>query len=381
MRNVIFITDFHAGSRVPELAGVREIASELDWHVEEIEVSRLEEPIEKALDYWSPDGLILEGSSNLLPQTRAFSRIPVVHLDPDEKTLADPKAFTITNDAAAIADLAVRELARTGCEHFAFIGWTHRVGWSHRREQRFAERLAALGKKFDILNDPWTFGNKADFATRLRPFLAKLPRPCGIFAANDDIASVVLDFCKMDGISVPGEFYVIGVDDDPVVCDNLRPSLTSIRPGFNPAGRMAARLLAKRLANPKLPVEKHFYAPLGLTVRLSTRRVATGGPRILQALDLIRREACSGLKAADVVRLLGFSERLAETRFKAATGKRITEEITDVRFEHVLELLANPKQALSSIANLCGWDSSIYLERLFKKRMGMTMRDWRKQNA
>ena len=381
MTTILFITDLHAGSRIPELAGIREFAAERDWHVEEIELSRLTGPLKNAIDYWSPDGLILEGSGNLLPQLKIFRTLPVVHLDPNERILADPSAFTVTNDAAAIADFALRELARTECRHFAFVGWTHNVGWSKRREERFAERLAALGKPLSILDDPWAIGNKADFATRLRPFLAQLPRPCGIFAANDDIASVILDFCKMDAISVPGEFFVVGVDNDPAICDNLNPSLTSIRPSFKTGGRLAAALLLKRLAKPDAAPEKLIYSPLGVTARLSTRHIAVANPRVLQALDLIRREACNGLKAADVVKFLGISERLAETRFKTSVGRRITEEITEVRLAHALELLRDPRQAITPIANLCGWDSDVYLKRLFKQRYGCTMRQWRKNDV
>ena len=32
-------------------------------------------------------------------------------------------------------------------------------------------------------------------------------------------------------------------------------------------------------------------------------------------------------------------------------------------------------------ANLCGWDSDAYLKRIFKKKFGLTMREWRAKNA
>ena len=66
-------------------------------------------------------------------------------------------------------------------------------------------------------------------------------------------------------------------------------------------------------------------------------------------------------------------------RFKSATGRRIIDEIVSVRMERVLELLKNPQQTIEPIANLCGWGSSIYLKRLFKARMGLTMSEWRRQ--
>ena len=172
MRTILFITDLYAGSRVPMLTGVREVCSQLGMHVEEIELYRIEDPIEKVIEYWKPAGCIIEGSGKLSIKSRAYASIPVVHIDPDDKILADPNAFTVTNDAEKIADPAVAELAKTECRHFAFVGWTRRVGWSIRRERRFCDLLKRMGRSFSVMNDTWTVGNKAAFASRLRPFLA-----------------------------------------------------------------------------------------------------------------------------------------------------------------------------------------------------------------
>lgn len=380
MKTVLFITDLHTGSRVPELAGVREFAAGHDWHVEEIEVERLERPVSEVLKYWKPEGCILEGSSNLLPPVREFSGVPVVHIDAGADVQNDPSAFVVANDDVAVADLALKELLKTDCTSYAFVGWSPRVIWSRRRQERFVSRLAEIGHPCAVLADPWTLGNKDDFATRLRPWLESLPKPCGIFAANDDIAAAVLDVCKMADISIPGDIAVIGVDNVPAFCDNLRPSLSSIEPDFKHGGYLAAQLLHERLNNPATRPQKLQYSPLCVTPRLSTRRLAFYGRRLLAALDLIRREACNGLKAADVVQAMGVSERLAETRFKAATGHRITEEIRENRFRRALELLANPRQSITPIATLCGWESEAFMKRAFKARFGCTMREWRKQN-
>ena len=165
------------------------------------------------------------------------------------------------------------------------------------------------------------------------------------------------------------------------MCDNTHPSLTSIRPDFRRAGALAVQLLARHIAGGKSAAPEHIeYKPVCTTSRLSTRRLSVVGKRVADALVLIRREACSGLKAADVVKAMGVTERLAETRFKSAVGHRITEEIANVRLEHALELLRDPKQGITPIANLCGWDSDAYLKRLLKKRFGMTMREWREAN-
>ena len=54
MATILFITDLISGSRLPRLAGGREAAAERGWHVEEVELARLEEPLESVLAYWQP---------------------------------------------------------------------------------------------------------------------------------------------------------------------------------------------------------------------------------------------------------------------------------------------------------------------------------------
>jgi LacI family transcriptional regulator len=380
MDTILFITDLHAGSRIPALAGAQEAAAEHGWHVEEIEIARLTQPVAEVLAYWNPVGCILEGSSDALPEEDVFGALPIVHIDPSERMLKKRGIFVVENDNKAIAELAHRELCKTDCPNFAFIGW-RLARWSRQREDRFAELLSRSGHDCHRLEDTWTLGNKIDFFARLKPFVQALPKPCGIFAANDDIAAAVIDACRSLDITVPGDVAIVGVDDDPAFCDNLHPTLSSVRPGFRNAGRLAVKTLAQRIANPDMAPAHVLYNPLGLTSRLSTRRLSVVGKRVADALDLIRREACSGLKAGDVVKTMGVTERLAETRFKNAVGHRITEEITDVRMERVLELLRDPKQDIGPIANLCGWDAETYLKRIFKRRFGMTMREWRAKNA
>lgn len=381
MDTILFITDLNSGSRIPEIAGARDAAAGLGWHVEEIEVQRLAQPIADVLRYWRPVGCIIEGSSNLLPPKSSFGTIPTVHIDPSDRDMENRRIFSVENDDAAISERAYRELSRTDCTAFAFVGWSRRIRWSRRRRERFAELLSAEGKTCHVLEDPWTLGNKNDFVIRLKPWIRSLPRPCGIFAANDDVASVVIDVCRELGIAIPGDISLVGVDDNPTVCDNLHPSLSSVRPDFRSAGRIAVQMLARRISGGKSVAPEHIeYKPVRTTSRLSTRRLTVVGKKVSDALDLIRREACAGLKAADVVKAMGVTERLAETRFKSAVGHRITEEIANVRLERALELLSDPNQGIAPIANMCGWESDAYLKRIFKKRFGMTMREWREAN-
>ena len=68
-------------------------------------------------------------------------------------------------------------------------------------------------------------------------------------------------------------------------------------------------------------------------------------------------------------------------RFRAMRDHSIRDEIQMLRFDKALTLLRKPNQAIAPIANLCGYASEPFFKRLFKKQTGLTMREWRKQNA
>ncbi len=74
---------------------------------------------------------------------------------------------------------------------------------------------------------------------RLTAWIAQLTKPVGMMASYDIGARQVLDVCRELEIMVPEEVAVIGVDDDPIVCNLAHPSLTSVIP--DAAGPAIAR--------------------------------------------------------------------------------------------------------------------------------------------
>ena len=139
---------------------------------------------------------------------------------------------------------------------------------------------------------------------------------------------------------------------------------------------MAAELLSRILAGED--VRGHFTVPPGGIVRRSSSRVfQRADTSAKKAVEAIRRHACDGMKASDVLKFFDCSRRLAEMRFKAATGKTITEEIQSVRMEAVYGLLARPEVPISSIAGRCGWPSESFLRRIFRRSTGRSLSEER----
>ncbi len=104
----------------------------------------------------------------------------------------------------------------------------------------------------DLLNDRGysRFSGKArtsdirSLQKELGDWLAHLPKPVGIFAANDFMAAQVAAAASRVGLDIPGDIALVGVDNDELLCENTNPTLSSVRPDFRAAGEKAAELLA-----------------------------------------------------------------------------------------------------------------------------------------
>ena len=83
--------------------------------------------------------------------------------------------------------------------------------------------------------------------------------------------------------------------------------------------------------------------------------------------------------AADVVARLHVSRSLADLRFREVTGTSILEAILARRLGEVTRLLRDTDMRISEIAARCGYRDANYLKNLFRKRTGMSMREWRRK--
>ncbi len=381
MVNILFITDLHIGSHIAQLDGVYSRAARHGWHVIEIEHTKTSRPLQDYINYWKPAGCILEGAALMHPiNPKALSRHPVVYLDPDEETLAQP-THCIVSDPEPIARLAVDELSELPLESFGFVGWCEPTHWSEGRRKAFEAELSGRGTPVSSLCAPWEHGDTLRYQKKLMAWMKTLPKPVGILAANDSTAVQVLDAAHALGLACPQDVAVIGVDNLGQYCENAITSLSSIEIDFREAGARAADLLARVVADPGLPPTRLTYGARKVVRRQSTRKINSTDRRILHAVEQIRREAVLGLKAADVIRETGLSRRAAEQKFREATGKTILQEIYDNRFREVSRLLEDSATPIARIAEACGWESDAFLRRAFKKRTGMTMRDWRNRQG
>lgn len=377
MQNVVFITDLHVGSHVAELEGICERARDFGWRVVEIEYERTNRPLGDYLRTWRPVGCILSCSALTTPLSpEIFKRLPTVYLDPDEGTLRRGLPC-VASDPEPLADIAFRELASLDCASYGYVGWNEPTAWSEGRRRAFERLAKRSGRPYASFTEQWTSKDRLRFHRQLAEWLQGLPKPLGIFAANDDTASQVAEACGMLSLRSPEDVALVGVDNFELICENAVTSLTSIEIDFHAAGRLATELLHRVVTNAYPKPDVRRFGAGRLVRRQSTRRLATCDAHVARALETIRREACLGLHPADVIKLIGQSRRSAEQRFRKAVGHSILTEINELRLARAMTLLERPNYPIAMIAGDCGWQSDAYLKRLFKRTTGMTMREWR----
>ena len=334
--------------------------------------------IPSILDLWHPDGVIVECSGRKpVFRLRDFKSIPVVLMD-CYPTLCALRVNCVHHDDAALAKLAAAELLPMGLSGYAYVPYPEATEWSAARGRAFERLVALTGRRCHVLKMAPRRGR--DLVSSIKDIadqLLDLPRPCGIFAVNDEIARRVISACEAVGLSVPDDVAVVGIDNDEKFCENASVTLSSVSVDSDGMGDSAAQLLADLMSGRQRSGECVVCGSGRLVRRMSSVRGRAVDARMARAIEYIRLHACDGISAEDVARKMGCSRRLADLRFREALGHTVFDEIHAVRIERVKDLLVKPGQEVFAIPDLCGYGSLADLCRDFKKRTGQALRGWR----
>jgi LacI family transcriptional regulator len=195
-------------------------------------------------------------------------------------------------------------------------------------------------------------------------------------------AADVVTAARFENIDIPNELAIIGVDNYEHICEHTTPPLSSIEPDFRLGGRIAATMLLAAIKDGgRFSGERHrSFGPLRIVHRATTRLLSLYDKHVSLALELIRNEACSGLTANKVAKLFPYSRRLADTRFRQATGHSILEEIHSIQLERAKQILLESDRQIKSISDFCGFKHPNSLRKFFLKETGMTLRSWREKH-
>ena len=356
------------------IAGLTDSARAHGWSVQILATPADVRTMRSLLELWKPDGVVCDMR---FAGMRAFASIPLVVIG-SPGILPPGHARFVANDPVPTVSLAVEELRRLRCPDYAFAGACTDEPWCAEREEAFRAALARYGLECrSFLPGAREREDSPSRHKALRAWLASLPKPCALLAANDTVGRSVLAAAKALGVRVPDDLAVCAVDNDAETCLHTSPTLTSVEPDFYGGGFLAGEILVRAAAKRADVPRVSTFGALRVRRRESTSPAVVRDSLARKALSLIAAKAASGLAASDVVALFDCSRRSAEMRFRRATGMSILEAILAERVETAKALLRRPGLKLEAVAALSGWKTYSVFRRHFESVCGIPPSEWR----
>ena len=311
----------------------------------------------------------------------AKSSVPtvVMNVSGGDIDLRERNIAFVRSDSSAVGREAAQTLLRQGVyKSYGYAGYRTDDDWSLERGKAFRDALDAagfVGRMFDITH----YKDKVENKATLVKWLKTLPKPCGILAACDDRAFELLDVCREAGIKVPAEVGILGVNNDPLLCENSDPKLSSIQPDFIGEGRLAAEILETMMSGVEIDSRKRLrlVGIRSVVHRESTVPQSETGRFVQKVLAYITKEATRGIGVEDVARRFKVSRSLLELRFRELQGESVYEAMLRIRLEEVKRRLRQTNEPISEITTSCGWENPAPPKVLFKRRFGISMREYR----
>lgn len=302
------------------------------------------------------------------------SNLPVVLINLPSTALASRKSkvLRIHTNSSEIGKVAAQTLITQGFfKSFAYVGYKTDEAWSRERGEAFAAQLQELKlpcAMFDINH----VGEKINDHQALKNWLITLPKPCGILASCDDTAFEVLNACRECNINLPYEIGILGVNNDPILCENSEPRLSSVQPDFKREGFLAAKALKHPPSLTTLEVGVRQVVH-----RETTLPISRSGKLVQKAIAYIEANVFKKISCVDVAKHLGVSRALLDLRFREYQKVSVKKVIAKARLNAIKRRLLASREPIELLAERCGWANSNSLKNHFKREMGMSMRQWR----
>jgi len=326
------------------------------------------------------DGVISMTSAlpaDLLPIVRSLD-VPIVelwHNDPEWKV---PRVLL---DHHAAGRMAADHLLGIGAKSLLFYSHTVDRRVALLRLEGFRAHAATFGVAVhELWWEPKVSAKHPGGRIRwLAEKLKALPGPLGVLAINDVVASEIIDAGRAAGLAVPDQLAVLGIDNDPIVCELGPTPISSIDIARERVGYEAAALLDRLMRGQKSPAEPVRVPPAGIVVRRSTDFIAVPDAEVASAARYIREHCRERINVSDVTANSSLSRRRLQDRFLAAMGHGINDEITRQRVQLGTQMLSETDYKISTVASMCGFAGAKRMSRVFQRVLGIAPGDYRRR--
>jgi LacI family transcriptional regulator len=324
----------------------------------------------ESLANWSGDGAITVITSRSKAACAAKLGIPVINLS---GTLRESPIPRIMVDHHAIGVLAAEHLIGRGLKNFAYYGvkdpWYARL-----RHEGFVRRVSAAGRSCSVFEakSRRSVRQPLDHETgALSRWLKSLETPVGLFAVHDYRARLAMEECRRAGLVIPHDVAIVGVDNDPVICEFSQPSLTSISRSGRQLGYEAAALLDRLMAGESPPSGDTLIEPDGVVARESTDTLAVDDPYVSTAMRFVHDHLEEVFGVERLVKVAAVSRRRLEKGFRQSLGQTPHDFICQTRINRAKELLsAEGRVLMRDAAAACGFPDVRRFRVVFQRLTG-----------
>lgn len=185
-----------------------------------------------------------------------------------------------------------------------------------------------------------------------------------------------MEACHRLGIRVPTDLAVLGVDNDPILCDFAQPPLSSITRPDEEAGFRAAQILQRAMEARRLGRAMADDAPPQVLLdpgpvveRASTASYGRLHPQVAAVVALLERDFREPLAIRELLAGLPLSRRRLEILFQAALGLSPYQFLLGLRLKHAEAWLARADGTTkTAIALGSGFRSRRHLQQALARR-------------
>ncbi|MEI6781533.1 MAG: DNA-binding transcriptional regulator [Verrucomicrobiota bacterium] len=372
--------------------GIVRYAHEADWVLNDAYVRIGLPPV-----WWRGDGILaLISHPKDVVALRELPRLPLVDLSKGWISDSMPAKYRASGigrprvyyDNALIGRLAAEHFLERGFKHVAYMNCGNY--WMEvERMPAFRQTIEAAGSRYYEIPYYKCFPRTSPRPLRdhqrahqwLMKAVRELPKPVGIAASVDDVATRLLHACGDAGVSVPEEVAVLGCDNDPMVCDCALVPLSSVDIDWERVGYEGAKLLDQIMDGKRAPRRPILIPPKGVVTRLSTNILAVPDINIARAVRFIWDHYAEVIGTHEVAAAAGLSRRTLERGFRIHLGQSVNNEITQVRIERAKKLLLETNLKAHEVAQVCGFSGIVHFSKAFHRLTGTRPSHYRRQQA
>ena len=160
------------------------------------------------------------------------SGVAIVDLTIERPDIPLPR---VVSDHEAIGRIAAAHFAERGFTHFAWFS----SGWSNVHALRMSGFVNGFPEGTKVLK--WR-------SPKLVETIAAAPKPIAVLAYNDVDAARLVAACRTAGYAVPQDVALLGIGNDPFLCENQATPLSSVEQNLARNAYEGATLLEKLMS-------------------------------------------------------------------------------------------------------------------------------------